>query len=257
MREPAGKVSEQQRSSITLPAGLGDAIIHVVENEAVAMGAIRDEFVKKIFRGLDPFAGLPTNIAVEREGWNSTHPILREAATRRDPITIVEIGVWKGGSAITMAETIRQAGIDGVVICVDTWLGSFEHWVDNQQFPSLAIDHGYPSLNRTFMANIRDAGLVDYVLPFPLDSLNASIALWKFGVKPDVIHLDGGHDYPIVKADIHAWWERLNPGGLLIGDDYNLGETSGWEGVRQAFDEFFGAVGKPISHADGKCWIEK
>jgi hypothetical protein len=221
------------------------------------MGAIRNKHIQTIYRGQDPFEGLPSHYVVDRQGWNSNHPILSEAAVRCNPITIVEVGVWKGGSTITMAEAIKKAGIDGVVISVDTWLGSWEHWVTDEYYRDLSLENAYPTLQRTFMANVRAAGLTDYVLPVPLDSLNASHALWKFGVLPDVIHLDGGHDYAVVMADITAWWERLKPGGLLIGDDYNVGENAGWQGVRQAFDEFFGAIGKPISHINGKCWIEK
>ena len=101
------------------------------------------------------------------------------------------------------------------------------------------------------------AGAADYVLPIPLDSLNASHMLMKFGVVPDVIHLDGCHDYEAVAADLRAWWERLKPGGLLIGDDCNIDESAGWPGVRKAFVEFFAAMGKRLEQANGKCWVEK
>lgn len=223
------------------------------------MGAARDALIKSIYRGRDPFAGMPEGLyAVDKRGWNSQHPILSQAATRCNPIVIVEIGVWKGGSVITMAEAIKKAGIDGVVVAVDTWLGSWEHWFVDDYFRDLALDHGYPCLNRVFMNNIMAAGLTDYVLPIPLDSLNASHALWKFGVVPDVIHLDGCHDYEAVIADIGVWWHRLKRGGLFIGDDYNVGEGAGWQGVRKAFDEFFGKLGiTQVENANGKCWITK
>ncbi|MBV8523326.1 MAG: class I SAM-dependent methyltransferase, partial [Acetobacteraceae bacterium] len=59
-------------------------------------------------------------------------------------------------------------------------------------------------------------------------------------VKVDLVHLDGGHDYRSVMADLQAWWPLVRPGGILIGDDYN---TNGvWPEVRQAFDEFFGQL---------------
>jgi predicted O-methyltransferase YrrM len=38
--------------------------------------------------------------------------------------SIVEIGVWKGSSVITLASKMKELNLDGVVIAVDTWLGA-------------------------------------------------------------------------------------------------------------------------------------
>src|ERR1700744_5763069 len=111
------------------------------------MGALRTMVIDRIYRGHDPFVGFPEGLYVQdMQGWQSQHPILRTAAARRNPILIVEIGVWKGGSTITMADTIRKNEADGVVIAVDTWLGSWEHWLNDGWFSALGGDHGYPTL---------------------------------------------------------------------------------------------------------------
>jgi len=48
----------------------------------------------------------------------------------------------------------------------------------------------------------------------------------------------------------------LAPGGLLIGDDYST--TGQFPTVRQAFDDFFGALGfAGLENEDGKCRIRK
>ena len=73
---------------------------------------------------------------------------------------------------------------------------------------------------------------------------------------PGVVHLDGGHDYTAVSADLKLWWERLASGGILIGDDYFDRERL-WPEVRQAFDDFFGRLALPLEHAGGKCRIRK
>lgn len=224
------------------------------------MGAVREALVNTIYRGRDPFAALPTGLyAVDLQGWNSSHPILTKSAIRSDPIIVVEIGVWKGASVVAMANAMKNLGIDGVVVAVDTWLGSSEHWTNDEWFKDLSLDHGYPSLSRKFMNNVVSAGLSDYVLPLALDSLNARQVLATFGVEPDVIHLDGGHDYEVVLADIEAWWPCLKPGGIFIGDDYNTDERLGWQGVRRAFDEFFfNKHGiQQVENSNGKCWIVK
>jgi hypothetical protein len=221
------------------------------------MTAVRDALVQKIYRGLDPFTGLPRGLyVVDRQGWNSHHPVLSSATKRCDPIVVVEIGVWKGGSTITMAQSLKEAHANGVVIAVDTWLGSVEHWLTDSFFTDLAIDHGYPSLMRKFMNNVIDSGLTDYVLPIPLDSQSAASLLQIWNIRPDVIHLDGSHQYETVLADIKAWWPLLKPNGLFIGDDYVV--SGGWPGVRQAFDEFFRTINiDQVENISGKCWIEK
>ncbi len=217
------------------------------------MTALRDQWVEKVYRGKDPFVGFPRGVyATNSHGWNSTHPKLAEAATSKNPCVVVEVGVWLGGSTIRMAKAMKDAGINGVVISVDTWLGSVEHWATADYFPMLCLDQGRPSLQRTFMANVLDAAVEDYVLPLPLDSLNAAELFRQFNRHADVIHLDGGHEYDLVAADIKAWWPRLRAGGIFIGDDYNPG--GGWQGVMRAFDEAFPT---PIEHEKGKCWIVK
>ena len=42
------------------------------------------------------------------------------------------------------------------------------------------------------------------------------------------------HDYESVKQDIKIYWEKLNKGGIMFGDDYNT-----WDGVKKAVNELF------------------
>ena len=58
------------------------------------------------------------------QGWNSDHIFLADTMTREKPRVVVELGVWKGASTMTMAATLRDEGIDGCVVAVDTGLGS-------------------------------------------------------------------------------------------------------------------------------------
>ena len=45
------------------------------------------------------------------------------------------------------------------------------------------------------------------------------------------------HDYTNVLADIKAWYPKIKFGGTMSGDDY----CSGWQGVVDAVDGYFGA----------------
>jgi hypothetical protein len=223
--------------------------------EVPCMGQARDKVLQSLWRGQDPFAGFPRHLyEVDLQGWGDQHRWLTETIAELRPLCVLEMGVWKGASVVRMAATLRDLRLDAVVIAVDTWLGSSEHWLHD--FDQLGIEGGRPGLQKKFMNNVQSEGLADYVVPLPLDSLNAAALLAQHGIMPDIIHLDGGHDYPIVLADLHAWWPLVNPGGALIGDDYY--NTGDWPGVKRAFDEYFAehASGR-LEFGGSKCRIRK
>lgn len=216
---------------------------------------VRQDILAKLYGGADPLANFPEHLfEVDTQGWNSQHPYLSRAIDLARPAVIVEIGVWKGGSTLFMAEHLRTLGLDAVVIAVDTWLGSWDHWVNPALRAQLSFRNGYPNFFYKFMNNVRALGLQNYVVPLPLDSLNANETLKHFGITPDVLHIDAGHDYRAVSTDIAVWWPMLRPGGFLVGDDY----LQGWPEVKRAFDDFaaqeFGGV---VEHAGGKCIFQK
>jgi len=217
----------------------------------------RDQLIETIWHGLDPFAGFPTTIyQVDKQGWNNTHHYLTEAIDTPD-LLVIEIGVWKGGSTIAMANRMREQGFGGVVLSVDTWLGSVEHWVQPEWTPHLGLAHGYPSIQRKFMANVIDSGLEQFVVPLPTDSINASEIAKHYALQADIIHIDAGHDYASVMADLRAWWPVLRSGGLYIGDDYH-DEGIHWPGVYEAHNDFFAELGlSGLEFIGGKCRIRK
>jgi hypothetical protein len=218
---------------------------------------IRKELINKLWWGREPFAGFPDGLfALDTQGWSSSHAYLKEAIDEIEPRIVVEIGVWKGGSTITMAKRMQELKLNGAIIAIDTWLGSREHWLHLPYFNYLNFVFGYPTIHRTFMANIVNLGLVDYVIPLPTDSHSACEILRQHDFKADVIHLDASHDYEAVIADLTAWWPLLKDSGIFIGDDYRT--DGGWPGVRRAFDEFFGELGlTPFEFVSGKCRIRK
>ncbi len=44
------------------------------------------------------------------------------------PVAIIEVGTWKGCSAIGMAKVAKECNVEVKIICVDTWLGSPEFY---------------------------------------------------------------------------------------------------------------------------------
>ncbi len=222
------------------------------------MGEVSQRVRQKLWRGADPFAGFPEKlIATDEQGWNSHHTYLSEAIKQTRPRIVIEVGVWKGGSTLFMAKHMRELGLDAVVIAVDTWLGSWDHWRNDQHFRELCFDHGYPRLYEKFAANVVRHGLQDYVVPLPLDSVNARNVLGHFKVAADVVHIDAGHDYDAVTSDLTQWWQALRPGGLLIGDDYHA-DGIRWPDVRRATDDFLARTPHTaFEFGHGKCRVVK
>ncbi|MBP1179392.1 hypothetical protein JOE48_001356 [Methylobacterium sp. PvR107] len=100
------------------------------------------------------------------QGWRSIHPYLEEAVIDGRPRAIIEIGTWKGASALVLARTMAAHDVAGTVISVDTWLGAVDLGADEALFAERATAHGYPSLHRTFLANGVRAGMTDRIVPF-------------------------------------------------------------------------------------------
>lgn len=191
-----------------------------------------------LFFGQDPYAGFDhTALAPDHQGWSYENPVLYEAVRLLAPRLVVEVGTWKGASAIRMAKTMQKAGTAGVVVCVDTWLGGAEHFLiknDPAFFPSLRMRHGYPRLYEQFLANVLHAGVADRIVPLPQTSHNAALILSRLGLSPQMVYLDGSHEYTDVYLDLSYYWELLAPGGLILGDDYH----QAWPGVTAAARTF-------------------
>lgn len=216
--------------------------------------ATRRELLDKLYQGQEPFADEVSLDRVDPQGWASDHPYLTRAVDEVRPNVVVEVGVWKGGSVATLARRMKELQLDGAVIAVDTWLGAFDHWLSAEWFSHLRFERGYPTIYQTFRANMVSEGVEGYVLPMPLDSVNAGHVLRHNGVFADIVHIDGAHDYQSVMADLSQWWTILRPGGILIGDDYHASGPT-WPEVRRAFQDFFKT--DQIENINGKCYIRR
>jgi hypothetical protein len=182
---------------------------------------------RDIWQGFNP--SRTTSVA---EGWNGNHPSLKRLVSTAGTKTVIDVGVWKGQSTITMASAMKKARVDGCVIAVDTFLGSAEHW--SQDLNLFTRTQGMPDIFQTFLSNVCKAGVQEYVIPMPQTSISAAMILQRLKVAAAVIHIDAAHEYEEVLRDAEEYWKILEPGGFLIGDDYH--ET--WPGVVRAAGEF-------------------
>jgi hypothetical protein len=178
------------------------------------------EVRNKIYDEHDPYKGFIPS-APDYQGWGSTREIFKEVLLELRPRTIVEVGTWKGASAFNMADILLTNGIrDFEIICVDTWLGSVEHWTQLYGPIHPLLRNGRPTLYEQFISNVMHRGYMDWITPFPIDSINAAYTLKKLEVKPDLIYIDAGHEYASVVQDLSLYSDILREGGYLLGDDY-------------------------------------
>jgi hypothetical protein len=195
-----------------------------------------------------PYEGF-TPLPEDRHGWNADSPLFRGLIERLRPKLIVEVGTWKGASALHMAGLCGELGLETEIVCVDTWLGSAEMWHDHNnplRYRSLRLRHGYPQVYFQFISNVIHAGQQSRITPFPQTSANAAEWFATKGLRADMIYLDGSHCYAGVKADIAAWWPLVRSGGVLFGDDFD----DNWPDVQMAVTEW----GVPVETGDRKWW---
>ncbi|MDQ2801781.1 MAG: class I SAM-dependent methyltransferase [Pseudomonadota bacterium] len=177
---------------------------------------------------------------VDLQGWGSSDsPVFAEVFKQVRPQTVIEVGTWKGRSAIHMAEVARSLELDTTIVCVDTWLGGLDHLVSDEWRRELRMTRGFPQVYAVFLANVLHSGLADRIIPFPQTSTTAAAFLLRCGVKVDLLHIDASHEEADVLADCRAWWKVLRGGGVIIGDDY----AKAWPGVVQAAHVFEREVG--------------
>jgi len=190
----------------------------------------------------------------DMQGWGSTDPVFRQVIGALRPEVIVEVGTWKGASAIHMGQVARALGLASRIICVDTWLGSPEHFLGVQPGwrHSLRMRNGYPQLYFTFLTNVVQHDLTETIVPLPATSENAAAILRHHKIRPNLIYIDAAHEYGAVKRDLQLYWQLLSDDGVLLGDDYLT-----WPSVTRAADDFAKEQRLALASRPGKFLLSK
>ncbi len=142
-------------------------------------------------------------------GWYLNQKPIERLFLENQIETVVEIGSWLGLSTRHLASLVPEGG---KIYAIDHWLGSVEH----QKSPYLETAY------TQFLSNIMHAGCTEKVVPIRMDSIEAARCL---NCRPDLIYIDGSHEYEDVLADLIAWYPK---GKIVCGDDWR------WVTVRLA-----------------------
>lgn len=233
-------------------------LVHVDKRPSVRLNP-NDDLLGEFFE-TSPYENFDKqDLTLDMQGWGSKNPVFETLLDEVQPHIVVEVGTWKGGSAIHMAGYARRKQLKCRIICVDTWLGSLEHWKKKDSpdkhdwFRSLRLKNGYPQLYFQFLYNVIHHRLQDYIIPFPNTSLTGARFLrWK-GIQADLIYLDGSHEEEDVYQDLLHYFPVAREGGVIFGDDWN------WKGVESAVTRFARERELEIRFYDGApdTWILK
>mmetsp|Transcript_145170 Transcript_145170/g.251340 ORF Transcript_145170/g.251340 Transcript_145170/m.251340 type:complete len:312 (-) Transcript_145170:10-945(-) len=155
----------------------------------------------------------------------------------------LEVGSFIGNSAITTAAEIKTMGMETGVVCVDPFTGDVDMWLKTHPMHRhggpgswdflFMDDNGMVNIYETFLANVHHAGHHDIVLPIRATSI-VGMRLFeqlkrngRFSQYPEVIYLDSAHEKNETLLELHTAWRILQPGGVLLGDDWR------WKAVRE------------------------
>jgi cephalosporin hydroxylase len=178
------------------------------------------EMRKIIYGNHDIYADFQP-LEIDLQGWTSDSPIFDFVIQNFKPQRIIEVGSWKGRSAINMAKICKRLGLNTEILCIDTWLGSVEHWThEDENLPISKFKNGKPTIYDQFISNVIHTETTEYITPFPIDSINGALVLKKYGIQADFIYIDAGHEYDSVKNDLTNYSKLVKQGGILVGDDW-------------------------------------
>lgn len=148
-------------------------------------------------------------------GWMAQVELCWLAEKAKSARLIVELGSWKGRSAVCFAEHTP-----GTVICIDHFDGAPNTGV----YGELRQPNGREKVRDSFLAATREwmqAGRLFLLEMSTVEGLTYLSGLLKH--RPaDLIFIDADHAEQAVRSDIEASLPLLRRGGLLCGHDVEL-----------------------------------
>ncbi len=205
-----------------------------------------------------PINQLDTQVLKERyyetiPGWFDYHGLYADAVQSAPPDShLVEVGCFMGRSAAYMLETIQGSAKSLRFSMVDTWRLSEDGqpWLSDL-CPSVeewkmrfAGDKFYEQV----CLNMKNSPSADYLTQ--MIRADSVVASKQFSDESLFFcFLDASHDFTSVKADMAAWWPKIQIGGALAGHDWT---NPGVENAVMAFCDYHG-FRRVLTR--GNCWL--
>ncbi len=185
------------------------------------------------------------NLASKVSGYMSWEELawLAESAKGRQ---VVEIGSWLGRSTKAMAQTASK------VWAVDSWKGSGNGDATGEQAKHIDVYATFrKNLESELASNTVTAVTADHAAE---EFMRAQMFSELFGHdwKPDMVFIDGSHEYEDVKRDIQTSLKLLDWSGMLSGHDFNPAHPGVIKAVQELVPGFKVAPGTTIWYVEMK-----
>lgn len=134
---------------------------------------------------------------------------------------VLQIGCAQGGDAVENAKILKLPMINGQLHVIDWFKGNLtvnedEEWYYREENASEWRAH--------LESEAEKFNVLDRITIFEGDS-REMIHKVKDNYY-DLIFIDGGHEYDIVKSDVENGYKKLKPGGIMVFDDFSGGKDS-------------------------------
>lgn len=158
---------------------------------------------------------------------------------------IWECGVYRGGTALLLADAIRESGRVTLLRLFDTFSG---HPFD---------DAGYSEHRQGGFSDVRLEEVKGLLFPYPFVMFHCGVIPQTFsgGESSQILFAHVDVDlYQSTLAALEFIWPRLVPGGILLDDDYGAASCPG---AKQAMDEFFAQRAPLLRGAESQAYVVK
>ena len=134
---------------------------------------------------------------------------------------VLQIGCAQGGDAVENAKILKLPHINGELHVIDWFKGNLtvdeeEEWYYREENAPIWRNH--------LESEAKKFGVEDRITIFEGDS-REMIHKVKDNYY-DIVFIDGGHEYDIVKSDIEHGYKKLKPNGIMVLDDFSGGPDS-------------------------------
>ena len=180
---------------------------------------------------------------------NILYDLLQILFTTIEPNYIVECGSMLGGSAIRMAETLKNNNKSTEIICIDPFTGDVNMWDWEKNggtgyggWRFLRLENGIPTIYKRFLANCKYSGFENTILPINATTsvgiklLQRLFIQQRISVLPNYIYLDSAHEKDETFIELSLCWNCLINNGILFGDDWS------WDAVRDDVIKFSNTI---------------
>lgn len=216
---------------------LGAEYFELKKDESTSPGVAFTSLLKLL-----PFDNPYTNFNVSAfpKDWGDSKEILflDPYLEETSPRTIVAVGIREGSFAAHLGSFLRSRSLDGVVFCIDTWLGSSKDMIEadapNREFRRY-YQSGYPFFYYQFLANMMHSGFRNQILPFP-NASHIALKWFKYHkIYADFVYLSDTIEEDLTE-NLKKFWQILRPGGIMAGENgYTVGAD--FLGSVKAFSE--------------------